>query len=312
MRPVTGYVAAVCGIFGLVIGSFLNVVIWRVPRQESVVSPPSRCPACGTRIRPHENVPVVSWLALRGRCRHCGVGIPVRYPLVEAGTGALFAVFGARFSDSWVLPAYLLLAAGLVAISLIDLDHLVIPNRIVYPLGFASGALLLLASGATHDWWAAARAGAGGLAYFGVFYGLWFAAPKAMGFGDVRLAAVLGLHLGWLGWSPLTLGMFLPFLVGSLAGIVAVAPWLLAPMGGAAAAAWAKGVEWFESATGAEPSDPTRARLAVAGGAAVLVGAALYLVLSALRRIPRGRAIPFGPSMAVGALLALLAVGPPA
>lgn len=306
----TAYVASVCGIFGLVIGSFLNVVIWRVPRQESVVSPPSHCPACNTPLRPWHNVPVVSWLALGGRCAHCGAGISARYPLVEAATGALFAAFGARFAESWALPAYLLLAAGLVAISLIDLEHLVIPNRIVYPLGFASAALLTLASAGEHDWPALGRAGLGGLVAFGAFYLLWFLAPKAMGFGDVRLAAVLGLHLGWLGWGALGLGMFLPFLVGSLAGIVAVAPWLLAPMAAAGAAAWAKGVDLFESLTGTEASDPARARLAVAAGVAVLVGAGLYLVLSALRRIPRGRALPFGPSMAAGALVALLVVGP--
>lgn len=308
----TGFTAAACGLLGLVIGSFLNVVIWRVPRQESIVSPPSHCPACDTRIGPLENVPVLSWLVLRGRCRHCGVGIPVRYPLVEAGTAALFAAFGARFAGSWVLPAYLLLAAALVAISLIDLDHLVIPNRIVYPVGFASVGLLALASAGEHDWGALGRSGLAGLAYFAVFYGLWFVAPKAMGFGDVRLAAVLGMHLGWLGWSALGLGMFLPFLVGSVAGIVAVAPWLLAPMTAAGAAGWAGGARAFEALTGSEPADPARARLTVAGGAAVLAGAALYLVLSALRRIPRGRAIPFGPSMAIGALAALLAIGPPA
>src|SRR2546421_10661799 len=105
----TAFVVVVSGVFGLVIGSFLNVVIWRVPRQESVVAPRSKCPQCDTPIAPRDNVPLFSWLALRGKCRHCGAGISVRYPLVELGTGVLFATIGARFASSWALPAYLVL-----------------------------------------------------------------------------------------------------------------------------------------------------------------------------------------------------------
>jgi leader peptidase (prepilin peptidase) / N-methyltransferase len=90
-RAVIG-VVVLAGVVGLVLGSFLNVVLWRVPRGESVVSPPSHCPACGTQLGPAELVPVLSWVVLRGRCRHCGVGISVRYPLVELGVGALFAI----------------------------------------------------------------------------------------------------------------------------------------------------------------------------------------------------------------------------
>src|SRR5262252_10045892 len=94
-------VAVICGVFGLVIGSFLNVVIWRVPRDESIVSPPSHCPSCDTPISPRDNIPVVSWLLLRGKCRHCGVHISFRYPFIELLTGVLFAGVGAVFYDSW-------------------------------------------------------------------------------------------------------------------------------------------------------------------------------------------------------------------
>src|SRR6187401_593419 len=106
-------VALVCGAFGLAIGSFLNVVVWRVPRDESVVRPPSHCPSCDTPIAPRDNVPVLSWLVLRGRCRHCKAGISARYPAVELLTALLFAAMGARFYDSWALPAYLVFTAGL-------------------------------------------------------------------------------------------------------------------------------------------------------------------------------------------------------
>src|SRR4051812_49974778 len=127
---------AIAAPFGLLIGSFLNVVAYRLPRGESLVKPRSRCTSCGEEVRSYDNVPVFSWLALRGRCRHCGTRISARYPLVEVATGALFVAIGARFHDSWALPAYLVLGAALVAISAIDLEHYIIPNRIVYPVGF--------------------------------------------------------------------------------------------------------------------------------------------------------------------------------
>ena len=103
----TALVAAICGVYGLVIGSFLNVVIWRVPRHESIVRPPSHCPSCDAPIANRDNIPVFSWLVLRGRCRHCGTRISFRYPFVELLTGVLFAAVGIVFHDSWVLPAYL-------------------------------------------------------------------------------------------------------------------------------------------------------------------------------------------------------------
>jgi leader peptidase (prepilin peptidase)/N-methyltransferase len=148
----TALVAAISGIYGLVIGSFLNVVIWRVPRKESLVKPASHCPGCDTKIANRDNVPVVSWLLLRGRCRNCGTAISVRYPFIELFTAVLFAAVGARFAHSWALPAYLVLTAALVALSAIDLEHYILPNRILYPTDGAAIVLLGVASAATHDW----------------------------------------------------------------------------------------------------------------------------------------------------------------
>src|SRR5947208_8993046 len=110
----TGALVAFCGLMGLLIGSFLNVVIWRVPRKLSVVRPPSHCPQCETPIHPKDNVPVLSWLLLRGKCRHCGNPIPARYPMVEVAGGVLFAAVALRFGTDWALPAYLVLTAALL------------------------------------------------------------------------------------------------------------------------------------------------------------------------------------------------------
>lgn len=215
----TAFVVVLCGALGLVIGSFLNVVIWRVPRKESVAHPPSHCPQCGTAIAPRDNIPVVSWIVLRGRCRACRGRIPVRYPVVELCTGVLFAVVAAHFAGSWALPAYLLLSAGLIALSVIDLEHYLLPNRIVYPLGFASVPLLALASWLEGDWGAFLRAIIAACLAFAVFFVIHIISPRGMGFGDVRLSFVLGLYLGWLGWGYLAGGLFAAFLYGAVIGI---------------------------------------------------------------------------------------------
>lgn len=219
----TGFIVVVCAVLGLCVGSFLNVVIWRVPRHESVVRPPSHCPACETEIRPRDNVPVASWLLLRGRCRSCGTAISVRYPLVEAGTGLLWALLGLRFADSWALPAYLVLGAGLVALALIDLDTFLLPNRIVYPLTVVVVVLLAAAAAIEQDWTPLVRALAGGAAAFGVFLALHLVSPRGMGFGDVKLAFVLGVALGWVSGPTVFLGFFLAFLLGAAIGILLIA-----------------------------------------------------------------------------------------
>ena len=203
----TVFVAVVCGLLGCNVGSFLNVVIWRVPRGMSVVRPPSHCPGCDRPIAPYDNIPVVSWLVLRGRCRRCGTGISIRYPLVEALTGVLFAAVGLRFGASYALPAYLVLTAGLIALSAIDLELMILPTRIVVPLGVAGLVLLAVASLGEHDWDAYLRALVSGAVAFGGFRLLHGIKPEGLGYGDVRLSAVLGLNLGWLGWGYLPFGL---------------------------------------------------------------------------------------------------------
>ena len=214
----TGAVAVVCGLVGLAVGSFTNVVIHRVPRRESVVRPGSHGPACGSSIRPADNVPVVSWLVLRARCRACGARIPARYPLVEAGTGALFAVMALRFGAGAELPAYLVLVAALVALSVIDLDTYLLPNVITYPLAGALVALLGLAAAVRADPGPWLRALGGGGAAFGFFLVVHLISPRGMGFGDVKLSFSLGVALGWLSWGHVFIGLFLGFLLGALVG----------------------------------------------------------------------------------------------
>ena len=218
----TGLIVVASALLGLAVGSFLNVVIWRVPRHESVVSPPSHCPGCDAEIAPRDNIPVLSWLLLRGRCRRCGVRISARYPLVEAGTGVLWAMLALRFDDTWALPAYLVLAAGLVALSLIDLDTFLLPNRIVYPLTVVVVALFGVAAIVGDDSAAFVRALIGGGATFAVFLGLHLVSPRGMGFGDVKLSFVLGVALGWVSGPTVFLGMFLAFLLGSVVGILLI------------------------------------------------------------------------------------------
>ncbi len=222
-----GLAAAVAlGIVGLVIGSFLNVVIWRVPRGESVVAPPSACPSCGARIAARDNVPVLSWLLLRGRCRSCRSPISARYPLVESACAVLFVVVVVRLGVAWELPAYLYLAAVGLALALIDIDVHRLPDAIVLPSYPVLAVLLTLASwnpGGESRWGDLARAGAGaailGVAYFVmvVVY------PAGMGLGDVKLAGLLGGALGWLGWGELVVGGFAAFLLGGIAALLLLA-----------------------------------------------------------------------------------------
>jgi leader peptidase (prepilin peptidase)/N-methyltransferase len=219
---VTLLVAAISGLYGLVIGSFLNVVIWRVPRHESIVRPPSHCPKCDVKIANRDNIPVVSWVLLRGRCRNCDTPISVRYPLIELLTGVLFAAVGARFSDSWALPAYLVLTAALIALSFIDLEHYILPNRILYPTDVAVIALLAGASALEHDWGAFGRAAIAGVSAFAVFYAIHYIS-RGMGFGDVRLSFLLGFSLGWLGWGEVFGGLFAGFLYGAVVGVLLLA-----------------------------------------------------------------------------------------
>jgi leader peptidase (prepilin peptidase)/N-methyltransferase len=215
----TVLLALACGFLGLFIGSFLNVVIHRVPAGESVVSPRSRCPGCGTEIAARDNVPVLSWLLLRGRCRSCGEPISARYPLVELLTALLFAAVAVWCGLTWALPAYLYLAAIGVALSAIDLDTKRLPNAIVLPSYPVTVVLLLLPAVLEGRWDDFLRAMLCGLALFAFYFLLAFIYPSGMGFGDVKLSGVLGMYLGWVSWGLVVVGTFVGFLLGAFVGV---------------------------------------------------------------------------------------------
>ena len=201
---------AAAAVAGAVIGSFLNVVVHRVPRGESLVSPGSRCPGCGAAVKPYDNVPVVSWLVLRGRCRNCGTRISPRYPLVELATAIAFAAVVAvrGFDDDLVLE--LPFVAALIALAAIDYDHKLLPNAIVYPLA----AYGLIATVAVDQGDLVEHLAAGAGAFLFLFLAV-LAYPRGMGMGDVKLAGAMGLFLG-LAVIP---ALLVAFLSGSVVGI---------------------------------------------------------------------------------------------
>jgi leader peptidase (prepilin peptidase) / N-methyltransferase len=209
----------VCALIGLFIGSFLNVVIYRVPRGQSVVKPRSRCPGCGTQISARDNVPVVSWVLLHGRCRHCQESISARYPLVELLTAVVFGLLAGRFGDDLALPAFLYLGAIGVALAAIDIDTKRLPNALVLPSYVVGAALLLIPAVVDSLWSDYLRALLGASALFAFYFIVALIYPAGMGFGDVKLAGVLGLYLGWLGWGTLVVGGFLGFVLGAVFGV---------------------------------------------------------------------------------------------
>jgi leader peptidase (prepilin peptidase) / N-methyltransferase len=186
----TAYVI-LAAVFGAIIGSFLNVVVYRLPRGESLSTPGSHCPSCDAPVKPYDNVPVLGWLWLRGRCRNCRQPISVRYPLVEAGTALLCAgaVIGQHNTGRALLGVVLVLV--LVPIALIDLDTQLIPDRITAP-----AAVLAVVIGTALDPGGEVQRLIAGAAAGGFLFVAWLAYPGGMGFGDVKLAAVLGLFLG--------------------------------------------------------------------------------------------------------------------
>ena len=205
--------------FGLIIGSFLNVVIHRLPKEESLVTPRSRCPACQTPIQPWDNIPLVSFALLRGRCRTCQHPISWRYPLVEALTGALFVLTVMRFGVTLGTAFLLIFLSGLVAASFIDLDHQIIPNAITLPgipLGILAG--FLVGEPPLLDRLIGALAGAGFL-YLVLFYGGVVYGQDAMGEGDLNLIALVG---AFLGWRAVVVTILVACLVGSAVGIALI------------------------------------------------------------------------------------------
>jgi leader peptidase (prepilin peptidase) / N-methyltransferase len=256
MAPsLTPVLCVLAGVLGLAVGSFLNVVIHRVPARVSVVAPASACPACGHAIRNRDNVPVVSWLVLRGRCRDCSAPISARYPAVELATGVLFAlvtwlvsspglptISAAPFgSVMLVLIALLYVMAISVALAAIDLETHTLPNRIVLPAYVVVIVLLGVAALAAGDWAAMGRAAIGLILLGAAYLVLAIAVPGGMGLGDVKLAGVLGFVLAYLGWGPLVVGAFGAFVLGGTFAFALVAtrraqrgsgipfgPWMLA------------------------------------------------------------------------------------
>jgi leader peptidase (prepilin peptidase)/N-methyltransferase len=215
--------AAICGVFGLAVGSFLNVVIHRIPRQESIVRPRSSCPKCGTQLANRDNIPVISWLLLGGKCRTCEAPISPRYPLVELLTAALFAGIGARFGADWSLPAYLVFTAGMIALAFTDLEHYLLPKRIIYPVLVGEAALFLVAAAATGRWHRLLIAVISAAASFAVFFAINLAFPKGLAFGDVRLSPVIGFALGWLGGGYVPYGFLAANLLGAVVGLSLIA-----------------------------------------------------------------------------------------
>jgi len=258
-------------VLGALIGSFLNVVIHRVPAGQSVVHPPSACPGCGNRIRPYDNIPVVSWLVLRGRCRDCSAPISGQYPLVEAGTALAFllvaawmlsplspvsVVVGAAgaaglFAGGLLLIAYLWLAAASIALTAIDLETHRLPNVIVLP-GYAVAAIglgvpAILAGDLERLGIMAAGSGILFIAY-AIMAVAW---PGGMGMGDVKLAGVLGAFLGFSGWAALVVGAFGAFVLGGVVSIVLLVLKRVSRKGGIPFGPWMIAGSWVGLVLGA-------------------------------------------------------------
>ena len=208
----------------MIFGSFGTVAAYRIPKRQTIVTGRSHCPNCDRTITWLENIPLFSYLLLGGRCRGCKTRIPVRYPLIEAGTGLLFGL------TAWKLgltPAAVVFAAffwGLVVLTVIDLDHKLLPNRVVYPM-FVAGWVGLTVDALIRDRFGLlADAAIGALIFGGFFLLIALIVPAGMGGGDVKLAFVLGTFLGYVGGPGVVLvGMFLSFLVGGVLGIAVMA-----------------------------------------------------------------------------------------
>ncbi len=214
-----GFEVAVAVIIGLVVGSFLNVVIYRVPRGESIVTPPSRCPRCGHRLSAWENIPVVSFLALRARCRACHQPISWRYPLVELLAGVAFAALALRYSNPLLLTGLCIFAAVLIAEAIIDLDTRKLPRRVIYIATPLSLAFLLGDALYSSNSRMAVDAALGAVLAGAVFGVIHLIAPRSMGFGDVRFAAYIGINLGFLGIAAVVYFLYGAFIFGALFGV---------------------------------------------------------------------------------------------
>ncbi len=206
---------------GLVFGSFLTVAIHRIPAGESLVRPRSRCPSCQTQIRVSDNIPVVSWLVLRGRCRACDARIPAVYPLTELGCGLLFVAVALTYEDLWQATLLAPFLGLLLAISVIDVRHHKIPNRLVYPAVLLAAAFVVVGDLAGGHF-QAPTAGIGFLAYGLALLIVALIAPRGMGMGDVKLAGLIGLVLGAIKLGLVGVAAGVGILFGGVGAIAAI------------------------------------------------------------------------------------------
>ena len=219
MTQVPLTILTLIGVAGLIVGSFLNVVIYRVPRGQSIAFPASHCPHCLSPIKVRHNLPVIGWLALRGRCASCQVAIARRYVLVEAGTAGLMVAMTLRFGLTPELPAYLFFACVAVTLALIDADVRRLPDSIILS-AYVIAPLLLMPAGAAHgDTYQAVRAGLGILALASIYFALQLAGPHTITVSDVKLAGLLGLFLGWISWGALLVGIVVGLVIGGAMSI---------------------------------------------------------------------------------------------
>ena len=219
-----GATPALAGVLGVLVGSFLNVVIHRVPARTSLVTPSSHCPECGHPVRHRHNVPVLGWVVLRGRCADCRAPISPRYPAVELLTALLFVAVTARVAQLELLaalPAFLVFVAAGVALAAIDLEVRRLPDAIVLPTYPVLAALLGAAALVSGDLPALLRALVGAVAAFGAFYLMALAYPGGMGFGDVKLVGLVGGLLAFVAYPVLLVGMAVAFVLGALIGVAA-------------------------------------------------------------------------------------------
>lgn len=209
---------------GSIIGSFLNVCIYRIPRNLSVVRPSSRCPSCNAAIRPYDNIPIVSFLILKGRCRHCRAPIPLRYPFVEALNAVLYVAVLWRYGFGWHAPVLFAFCSALIVITFIDLDHKIIPNAITLPgiaVGLAAGSFILPDPFAADSLLGPVESLIGAVSGGGLFYlvavlGQLVLRQEALGAGDIKLMTMVG---AFMGWKSVLLTTFAGSLLGSVIGI---------------------------------------------------------------------------------------------
>ena len=209
------------GILGLIFGSFATAVAYRLPRDESISTGRSKCPNCGNTITAIQNIPFFSYVVLRGRCKHCGERISIRYPLIELATALLFLAAAWKFEVSAEAVIYAGFFWALVVLTVIDLEYKLLPNKIVFPTFIAGWLALAIAALAGGDAGRLLDAAIGAAIFGGFFFLVAFIYPAGMGGGDVKLAFVLGTFLGYAGGPGVVLvGMFLSFLLGAIIGVI--------------------------------------------------------------------------------------------